>query len=385
MAIDFPSSPTVGQSFTSGNQQWVWDGTKWVASGVASGLWVPNAGGVMTGPLTTPGISAPQAMGDNRLINGDMRIDQRNNGAAISPALGGYAVDRWQFAANQSSKVQLQRIPASSSLAEFAYCLNAQSTSTYALLASDTFWIGQVIEADMVSDFAWGTTLAQPVTLSFWARTLAMPGTFSGAIQNQPNPPTRSYPFTFSIPAINTWYFVSITIPGDVAGTWPLSGNAAGLRLLFDLGSGATYRGPANAWASAQYNGVIGANSIVTSSTANLLITGVKLEIGNIATSFNHKTIQDSLADCERYYQILDKILLSPYVVAAGMTVYGSSMFKTTMRAVPTCTVGTNSSSNATAIAFIQGTPGGVGVQGTGGGIGVAVINLVNSTLSAEL
>ena len=60
--LDFPSSPTTGQPVTAGGVTWVWDGVKWTTSGSA-------------GPAT------PLAMNDNRIINGDMRIDQRGVGS----------------------------------------------------------------------------------------------------------------------------------------------------------------------------------------------------------------------------------------------------------------------------------------------------------------
>ena len=95
-------------------------------------------------------------------------------------------------------------------------------------MAADSFTFYQTIEADMVSDFAWGTANAQPVTLSFWVnRTLT--GTFGGAITNVAQ--DASYPFTYSVPAASTWTKIVVTIPGDTAGTWVMSGNAA-LRLL---------------------------------------------------------------------------------------------------------------------------------------------------------
>ena len=97
----------------------------------------------------------------------------------------------------------------------------------------------QPIEADMVSDFAWGSASAQPVTLSFWVNS-NLTGTFlAAAIRNLPVPPTRSYPFTFSIPVANSWTKIVLTIPGDTAGPWVLQWQCcSGAYLTFDLGNG---------------------------------------------------------------------------------------------------------------------------------------------------
>jgi hypothetical protein len=354
MALDFPSSPNPGATYTASGVIWVWDGAKWEPSVIASGPFVPLSGATMVGPLilsedpqvpleaatkeyvdtgdiaTAASVPANYPLNSNRIINGDMWIDQRNNGAATNT---GYAVDRWQIASNQAGKLQFQRITSGANFL-FPYCINCQSLSAYASLAADAFTVLQVIEANMISDFAWGTSDALPITLSFWARSTSNTGIFSGAIQNQPNPPTRSYPFTFSIPTVATWYKFSITIPGDTVGSWVLGGNAGGLRLCFDLGSGSTYRGPANNWASAQYNGATGAVSVVSANSQTLLITGVKLEIGSIATPFNFDSLAKRWIDCQRYYSFVS-VYWSGNASATG-AYYAAGFLPVTQRAGPT-------------------------------------------------
>ena len=258
--IDFPASPTVGRQFTAaGDATWMWDGAKWLPEGLA--------------PTVAPGIN------DNRIINGDMRIDQRNNGA--SGTTTGYTVDRWQFAGSLTTKGTWGRnLNAVAGLAWFPYYFGFQSNSAYAVVAGDFFQFYQPIEADAISDFAWGT--AQRTTghrLSFWARS-SLTGTFSGSVNNDAG--TRSYPFTYSLPTANTWTKIWLAIPGDTSGTWVMSGNAASVDVHFDLGTGTTYRGPANAWASANYVGVTGAVNVVSTLNATFYLTGVKAEIGSV-------------------------------------------------------------------------------------------------------
>ena len=309
--IDFPASPTVGQTFTTAGVTWTWDGVKW-GVGTPPPIYVPLAGGTMTGdlilnrdPVIALGAATKQyadthIIGDNRLINGDMRIDQRNNGA--SGTANAFTVDRWSYYGSLASKFTWGRnLNAVGGPVGFPYYLGVQSSSAYTSVAADNFEIYHPIEADMVGDFAWGTSNAQPVTLSFWARS-SLTGTFGAALTNY-SPTTRSYPFSFSLPTANAWTKIVVNIPGDTAGTWVMQGNAGSIYLQFDLGTGSNWRGTAGAWVSANLIGVTGAVSVVGTNGASFYLTGVKLEIGSVATPFVRQTLAKSQADCERYFR----------------------------------------------------------------------------------
>jgi hypothetical protein len=270
------------------------------------------------------------AMNDNRVINGDMRIDQRWNGA--SGTAYGYTADRWSYTGTQAGKIQWQSIN-SATAPGFPYALYFVSASAYTLLTSDTFYIAQSIEADMINDFGWGAAGAQSVTLSFWAVS-TLTGTFSGALSNYAA--TRAYPFTFSLPTASAWTKIAITIPGDTAGAWVLKGNVGGAYLRFDLGSGATYRAPANAWVSGNFVGANGTVNIVATNTAIFEVTGVKLEIGSVATPFNRQSLTKSMADCQRYYSTAQGGFMGN-ATAAGVY-YAQGLPPVTMRATPTIT-----------------------------------------------
>jgi hypothetical protein len=319
---------------------------------------------------------------DNRIINGDMRIDQRNGGAPGTAT--GYTVDRWVFSASQLAKGTWNR---GTGTAAFPYCLLFQSSSAYALVAADTFGFYQPIEADMISDFQWGTAAAQPVTLSFWAAS-SLTGTFGGSLRNAAT--NRSYPFTYSLPT-TAWTKITITIPGDTAGTWVMSGNGVGLYVDFGLGAGATFSGPAGAWAGANYTSALGAVSIVSTNGAYLSITGVKLEIGSVATPFNRQSLAKSMADCQRYFVGLGSgayvnLNVQGFGNAAGYATFVQWSAPVTMRAAPTISAAWGSftsASGATPIALgdnrtIQGS---ITSTATGGFAGTLTI----TSLSAEL
>jgi hypothetical protein len=261
-----------------------------------------------------------------------MRIDQRNAGASITPAGGGYGCDRWKFELSQSSKLTAQR----STTAPTGF-INSQlvtSSSAYSVLTGDYFAVGQLIEGLNVSDLAWGTASAATVTLSFWVRS-SLTGTFGGALSNSAQ--NRSYPFTYTITAANTWELETVTIPGDTSGTW-LTDTGVGIRVYFGLGAGATYSGTAGAWAASALVTATGATSVVGTNGATFYITGVQLEKGSTATSFDYRPYGTELALCQRYYQNIGGQTLTGF--AEGSTNLAATIFLyQQMRAAPTCSI----------------------------------------------
>jgi hypothetical protein len=227
-----------------------------------------------------------------------MRIDQRNAGASVT-ALDAYAVDRWQYEGSQTSKSTLQQNAASvTPPVGFKNYYGATSSSAYSVTSTDFFFIGQRIEGFNVADLGWGTANAATVTLSFWVRS-SLTGTFGGSLTN--NSSTRSYPFSYTISSANTWEQKTITIAGDTSGTW-VTNNGIGIRVRISLGAGSTYSGTAGSWAGADYRSATGATSVVGTNGATFYITGVQLEKGTTATSFDYRPYGTELALCQRYF-----------------------------------------------------------------------------------
>jgi hypothetical protein len=106
--------------------------------------------------------------------------------------------------------------------------------------------------------------------------------------------------FTYAISAANTWEQKTITVPGDTAGTWA-TGNTTGLQVVWDLGSGSNLNGTAGAWASGFDTRTSGAVSLNGTNGATFYITGVQLEKGSTATSFDYRPYGTELALCQRY------------------------------------------------------------------------------------
>lgn len=288
----------------------------------------------------------------NRLINGGMVIDQRNNGASQSypTGTGAYTIDRWGIDYTQTSKLTSQQNQgAVTPPIGFSNYLGFTSTSAYSILSTDYFSLHQKIEGFNVSDLGWGTANASTVTLSFWVRS-SLTGTFGGALRN--NAGNRSYPFSYTISAANTWEQKSITIAGDTTGTW-LTNNGVGIRLEFSLGVGSTFSGTAGSWSGSNFLSATGATSVVGTNGATFYITGVQLEKGSTATSFDTRSIGTELQLCQRYYSTSFKVgfavangadfnsgglytVLNCYSTSVGWT---SAIFlPVSMRAVPTVT-----------------------------------------------
>jgi hypothetical protein len=187
----------------------------------------------------------------------------------------------------------------------FINYLGCTSSSAYSVISTDYLGINQRIEGLNMTDFGWGAAGAATVTLSFWVRS-SLTGTFGGSIMNSGF--NRSYPFSYTISAANTWEQKSVTIAGDTSGTW-LTTNGVGARVFFSLGCGSTRLGTAGSWTgSSDIFSAIGETSVVGTNGATFYITGVQLEKGSTATSFDYRPYGTELALCQRYFETLTSV-----------------------------------------------------------------------------
>jgi hypothetical protein len=265
---------------------------------------LPTATGVLTEAAGGTGTTTGYYGFKNRIINGAMVIDQRNAGASVGTASGTvvYSLDRQKLEYSQTSKFTVQQNAGSvTPPVGFSNYLGATSSSAYSVVAGDYFLIYQSIEGFNFSDMAWGTASAATVTLSFWVRS-SLTGTFGGSLQNSAG--NRSYPYSYTISAANTWEQKTITIAGDTAGTWIGATNGIGVVVYFSLGMGSTRSGTAGAWAAGNFLAPTGATSVVGTNGATFYITGVQLEKGSTATSFDYRPYGTELQLCQRYYEV---------------------------------------------------------------------------------
>jgi hypothetical protein len=246
----------------------------------------------------------------NRLINGDMRIDQRFVGTGISvnnvgnvTTVNNLTVDRWGGGTGDCALTFQQGgdVPPG-----FTHSLEARVDVNKSTLASlDTSYVYQIIEGYNCQDLDYGTINAKGLTLSFWVKsTVGQGGIFAGCLRATTSPLNfRSFNFTYTINQNNTWEYKTIYIPGDT-GASLLKDNRQGLALFFDLGSGANNRnfaGP-GIWSGGSFISVPGAVSLIQTAGAIWRTTGVQLEVGPQSTPFEVRNFSTELALCQRYF-----------------------------------------------------------------------------------
>jgi hypothetical protein len=261
-----------------------------------------------------------------------MRISQAAAGAAVTTSAS-FAVDRFRLGFSMDGACSVQQD--TSAPAGFVNSIKFTTTTADTNLgASQSVIVQQRIEGTNVADLGWGAAGAQPVTLSFWARS-SLTGTFGGSIQNSAS--NRSYPFTYSISAADTWEQKTITVAGDTSGTW-LTTTGIGMRVTFSMGAGSSLAGTAGAWSGSDLITATGAVSVIGTLNATWFVTGVQLEAGSVATPFERRDYGRELIMCQRYHQ--QSGVFAPRGYIGGSAVFHFPIpYAVTMRAAATVTI----------------------------------------------
>jgi hypothetical protein len=273
----------------------------------------------------------------NRIINGAMMIDQRNAGTLVAGTTGNiFAVDRFATGVfgSGTGRISAQQSSTVPTGADFTKSVvNTVTTADASPSALYGYCFQQKVEGYNVADLMWGTSNAQSVTLSFWVRS-SLTGTYIVTFSN--GDVNRTYSATYVINASNTWEQKTITVAGDTTGTWD-STNGNGIHLIWGLGGGSSRQAPSvNAWNTGAGGGVYavtdasGCVDWIATNGATFYITGVQLEKGSTATSFDYRPYGTELALCQRYYGTTG--LWYCWTAALPLPVF----YKVTMRTTPT-------------------------------------------------
>jgi hypothetical protein len=296
----------------------------------------------------------------NRIINGGMVVDQRNAGASVTRAssTSGYSLDRWNISNLTGGTYTAQQSTDVPTNAGFSYSLKATVTvADTSITTTENAAFFQPIEGYNIADLRFGYSNASSVTLSFWVKS-TVTGTFSCCLTNSDN--SRANPQSFTINSSNTWEQKTITFAGDTSGTW-LTTNGIGLFVYVWLAAGPTYQGSAG-WNGSSIYAITGQANAMSTIGNVFAITGVQLEKGSTATSFDYRPYGTELLLCQRYYYRTTSLPLG-YILNAADFYAGSVKFPVTMRTTATLDASGNS------YAVTGGSAGTVGLRsGTGFG-----------------
>jgi hypothetical protein len=322
----------------------------------------------------------------NMLMNGDMRVSQRNGTSAVtvSASAGAYTLDRWQLYTN-SGNYSVQQITDSSLPSGFLNAAKITVSSVGNTSGSgNAVHFEQKIEANNISHLNWGggnAGTAKTCTLSFFVKS-SVTGTYSVHFGNDND---RFYVATYTVDSANTWEKKSITLAGPSDGTWN-TGNGRGLEIVWVLlqGSGGT-TSSLNQWISAEDFASTSTTQWGTNSGATFFLTGCQFEIAGVAQPFEHEGFEQNLARCQRYYSKVEYSNWSGRV-SSGNAYYMHDGLRQTMRANPTASILSQSQSSfPTDRSFGDYTTEGVGTQCTASGNADGAYWYTGIALTAEL
>ena len=255
------------------------------------GIAIDNSGHVQIDGQQLPTTGA--LSNRNLIINGAMQVAQRGT----SFTSNGYTLDRWRFSTNAGAFTVSQ---SSTAPAGFTNSLKVDCTTTGTPTGQDEGYVETKIEAQNLQHLQFGTSGAQPVTLSFYVKSNK---TGSYGLWTYQEDAASQYATTYTISSADTWEHKTITIPGNTA-TAINNDNGVGLDFRFYLLAGSDYAGtPAETWTTTLTSNRTTSLNLADNTANEWLITGVQLEVGEKATPFEYRSYGDELQRCERYCQ----------------------------------------------------------------------------------
>lgn len=327
MAIDFPNSPTNGQTYSVGDKMWTYNSAdnKWLLSSVSpdsgtlttkgdlltrSSSAITRLGAGSNGDLLVADSGATEGLrwqgqtntGRNLVINGAMQVAQRGTSATGLTALTYRTADRWTgFAATAGTWTQSVENdgPTGSGLRKSLKMLC--TTANNSLSASSEMSIFQVLEGQDCQRILKGSSSAQQLNLSFWVKS-NQTGTYIAEVKDEDN--TRHVCSSYTVSVANTWERKTISLPADTTGVLD-NDNAASLTVGFWLVAGSNFTSGtlSTSWAStSSANRAVGQVNLAAATNNYWQVTGVQLEVGPVATGFDFEPYETTLRKCQRYY-----------------------------------------------------------------------------------
>ena len=276
----------------------------------------------------------------NLIINGDMRIAQAGTSITTTGTGSYQACDRWRIQTNKNQTThtlaQVEDAPEG-----FNYSLKLTVGTGATSTGTDYGRLYQRLEVQDVWQFGFNTSTPKPFTLSFWVKS-SITGTYGGIFGANG---TGIYVFSYTVDTANVWEYKTITVNGITTMGQDAADNGIGFGVHFDLGEGPdrSHTEGVQPTVNSGSMGLTGGVKILATSGATWQITGLQVELGKVATPFEHRRYGEELALCQRYYY-----KTTDTVQGGGLSVVTASLdtiigvnenLPVTMRATPTLTM----------------------------------------------
>ena len=263
-----------------------------------------TAAKIANNAVTAAKVSADVAqLGKNLIQNGAMTVAQRGTQTGLGGSTAYGALDRWNIYSISSPQGRVTVSQDTSVVPSgFGYSMKIDCTTAEAAVAAGEYiGVSQRVEAQNLQHLLYGAAGAKTLALSFWYRS---PKTGTHCVSIYQSAGGRSYVREFTVSSADTFEFFTVTFPGDAAGTIN-NDNGIGLSVNFPLVAGTTYQDAADAWAAGEGYATSNQQNLLDNTANNIYIAGVQLEVGSVATDFEHEDYGTTLQKCYRYFQAI--------------------------------------------------------------------------------
>ena len=301
--------------------------------------------GTCTAKLTSVG--GGQLSNRNKARNGAMKISQRATTFSTTTS-DTYLIDGWMTQHGSSGNLDCTITQSTDAPSGFSKSLKITPDSTNTPSGSQNGMLVQRLEGQELQDFAFGTSDAKTITVSWYAKTSATgAGNYTVKVEYSPDGSQGNvYAVNKLFAFTTTWTRYTYTIPatGTATSVGIVDSNAFGFRIEYHLFAGPDdVHSQFTQWtsnSSPTYKVISGQKNFMDNTNNELYITGLQIEVGDTATSFEHRSFADELTHCQRYYQQYVNPCCTGVIPDNGSKAYSIGLqFQTRMRAVPTLTI----------------------------------------------
>ena len=262
---------------------------------------INNTDGTCTANITS--LNGGQFSNRNKLINGENLISQRGTSeTGVASTKYAKAPDRWQvyaYPSSQSGTFTVSQDSTAPNGFQKSYKVDCTTADT-SLQADSGVILRQIIEEQNLHDFRKGFSDAKQFTLSFYVKTTKT-GTYVCELYDMRN--TRHVSATYTVSDTN-WNRYTITFPADTTGAFNKASNSGGMIVHWWLVAGTNYTSGSlgTTWGNTAANRAVGQLNFADSTSNDFYLTGCQLEVGSVATDFEHRSFAQELALCQRYF-----------------------------------------------------------------------------------